>query len=220
MVTISVIAVLIALLMPALGSVRETTHRVVCSSNVRQIGLGIAMFTEANKDFLPPSRYAHRPHDTIYLRQEAEPGSFWDGLGILYEEDYLTAPQVFYCPSHAGSHPYSEYEDEWTRDWGAIAGNYQYRAKGPGEHGHRSLSLIRPRSAALVSDGLRTQADFNHRVGANVLRVDLSVFFFWDPEGDVFNSLPSVEGEVQGEPVAKAWEIIDRSSKGGGSGGQ
>jgi hypothetical protein len=213
MVTISVIAVLIALLMPALGSVRETTHRVICSSTVRQIGLGIAMYTEANQDFLPPSRLAHRPQETIWLRQESDPGrGLWDGLGVLYEDDYLPAPQVFYCPSHSGSHPFTEYEDEWASDWGAIAGNYQYRGKGPGEHRH--LQSIVPRTAALVSDGLRTQADFNHRVGANILRADLSVFFFWDPDGELFNSLPSIEGDVQAEPITRAWERID-----GGSGG-
>lgn len=207
MVTISVIAVLIAILMPALGSVRETTHRVVCSSNVRQIGLGIAMYTEANQDLLPPSGFALRPQETIWLRRGPETDGGWDGLGNLYADDYLPAPQIFYCPSHSGSHPFLEYADEWGSDWGRIAGNYQYRGKGPGDHRH--LQSIVPQSAALVTDGLRTQSDFNHRVGANVLRADLSVFFFWDPEGELFNSLPSVEGEVQAGPIAKAWEHID-----------
>lgn len=212
MVTISVIGVLIALLMPALGSVRETTHRVVCSSNVRQIGLAIAMYTDANQDLLPPSRFTHRPDETIWLRKDPEQGlGLWDGLGALYVGDYLSAPQVFYCPSHSGSHPFSAYEKSWGSDWGHIAGNYQYRGKGPGEHRHRRA--ITPQSAALVSDGLRTQSDFNHRVGANVLRADLSVFFFWDPEGALFNSLPTVEG--QPEPITRAWKWIDGGSGGG-----
>jgi hypothetical protein len=210
LVTIAVIAVLIALLMPALGSVRETTHRVICSSNVRQVGLGIAMYTEANQDLLPPSRFAHKPQETLWLRKDPEVGrGMWDGLGILYADDYLPAAQVFYCPSHAGNHPFREYENEWASDWGEIAGNYQYRGKGPGEFGSRHLRAIVPQSAALVTDGLRTQSDFNHRVGANVLKADLSVFFFWDPEGVLFNSLPSIEGEVQAEPINKAWEHID-----------
>ncbi len=217
LVTISVIAVLIALLLPALGSVRETAHRVVCSSNVRQIGLGIAMHAEDHADALPHSKYVHatpalqRPEEMIWLREPAleGPEPEWDGLGLLYSGDYLPSPGVFYCPSHTGLHPFEDYADAWGGDEVRIAGNYQYRGKGPGDFGSRHLHSIVPQTAALVTDGLRTQSDFNHRVGANVLRADLSVHFFWDPEGTLLNSLPGMEGEVQAAPIAKAWAIID-----------
>ena len=53
LVAISVIALLIGLMIPSLRKVRDTSYRVVCSSNVRQIGLGIALFTDDNKGVLP-----------------------------------------------------------------------------------------------------------------------------------------------------------------------
>ncbi|MCQ6498005.1 type II secretion system protein, partial [Vibrio parahaemolyticus] len=44
LVSIAVIAVLISILMPSLSLVRETTRRLVCSSNIRQHGMGLAMY--------------------------------------------------------------------------------------------------------------------------------------------------------------------------------
>ena len=216
LVTISVIAVLIAMLLPALGRVRETAHRVICSSNVRQIGLGIAMYADANNDALTPSRFVdanpadQRPQDMIWLRggvDSTPAASQWDGLGVLYSTEYLGSQGVFYCPSHTGEHPFSAYAGAWASEEGDIASNYQYRGKGP--EGSRYLHKIIPKTAAIVSDGLRTQADFNHRVGANVLRADLSVSFFWDPEGELLSTLPRLDSEVTPGPITKAWKIMD-----------
>jgi len=46
LVVISIIAVLLAILLPALGKVREQTKRVVCSSQLRQQTLALVYYTE------------------------------------------------------------------------------------------------------------------------------------------------------------------------------
>jgi len=46
LVVIAVIALLLAILLPALGRVREQTKRVVCSSQLRQQTLGMVCYTE------------------------------------------------------------------------------------------------------------------------------------------------------------------------------
>jgi len=46
LVVIAVIAVLLAILLPALGRVRKQAKRVVCSSQLRQQTLGLALYTE------------------------------------------------------------------------------------------------------------------------------------------------------------------------------
>ena len=48
LVVISIIALLLSILMPALGIVRERARRVVCANNVRQAGLGIAFKASLN----------------------------------------------------------------------------------------------------------------------------------------------------------------------------
>src|SRR5262245_40280871 len=55
LVVISIIAVLAALLLPAVQAARETSRRIVCGSNMKQIVLAMQTF-ESNKEFLPPSR--------------------------------------------------------------------------------------------------------------------------------------------------------------------
>lgn len=51
--TIMIIAVLMALLMPAISRIRGIADSTKCVSNLRQIGLGISLYAADNDDFLP-----------------------------------------------------------------------------------------------------------------------------------------------------------------------
>src|ERR1700722_11808814 len=53
LVVIGIIALLVALLLPALNSARRQAQQVVCASNIRQIGLGLYLYAANNKDWLP-----------------------------------------------------------------------------------------------------------------------------------------------------------------------
>jgi prepilin-type N-terminal cleavage/methylation domain-containing protein len=54
LVVISIIALLLAILMPALQRAREHARSVVCAANLKQIGLAIFMYCDANKGKMPP----------------------------------------------------------------------------------------------------------------------------------------------------------------------
>jgi prepilin-type N-terminal cleavage/methylation domain-containing protein len=53
LVVIGIIALLIAILMPALSKARAQGQWAVCLSNLRQIGQGMTMYANENKGFLP-----------------------------------------------------------------------------------------------------------------------------------------------------------------------
>jgi len=50
LVVISIIAVLMSILMPALGKVKQQAKRVVCSSNLKQIAQAARMYSIENDD--------------------------------------------------------------------------------------------------------------------------------------------------------------------------
>lgn len=54
LVVISIIALLIAIILPAIAQARETAKAIVCMSNVRQVGLGFHMYATNYDDALPP----------------------------------------------------------------------------------------------------------------------------------------------------------------------
>ncbi len=53
LVVISIIAMLLAVLVPALSAARERARTIVCSSNLKNYGLALHMYAQANNDKVP-----------------------------------------------------------------------------------------------------------------------------------------------------------------------
>jgi type II secretory pathway pseudopilin PulG len=224
LVSIAVIAILIGMLLPKLSQVQETARRVVCQSNVRQIGIGIMSYANEHQGWLPssvflpdgPGRGSMEPQNMNTLRLT---DGRWDGMGNLISGEYLSASKVFYCPSHRGEKPYSKYATLFTHSPGEILGNYHYRGEGPSGHGPngpttRNLDKIDPAFSSLISDSLQLQSDYNHVVGANFFRADLSVHWFSDPGSRLRMLLPATKSEADNSfgYVPELWNRFDESA--------
>jgi len=68
LVVIAVVSVLVALLLPAIQAARESARRAVCQSNLRQVGLALTAFHEAQKSY-PAGCIERRPTGGATQRQ-------------------------------------------------------------------------------------------------------------------------------------------------------
>jgi prepilin-type N-terminal cleavage/methylation domain-containing protein len=66
LVVIAIIAILLALLLPVLGRVKENSRRMTCASNLRELGFAFVHYAEVNKGYFPACASGVSPEDWIY----------------------------------------------------------------------------------------------------------------------------------------------------------
>src|SRR3954471_4934212 len=109
LVVIGIIAVLIGVLLPALGKAREQSKNVQCLSNLRQLGAAFVNYSIANRGGLPAvsSRSTSRPEDWIYWQKDRSDTSKYTidkGAGTFADSriaKYIGkgGESVMFCPS-------------------------------------------------------------------------------------------------------------------------
>jgi len=87
LVVIAIIAILASLLLPALAKTKEQGLAASCLSNTHQIGLGVAMYADDNKQFFPDPG---PPADPAWWTA----GPFKNSLGLTCGGEWLLANQV------------------------------------------------------------------------------------------------------------------------------
>lgn len=85
LVVIAIIALLAAILFPVFSRARENARRSACQSNLKQIGLGIAQYTQDYDERLP----------IRYYISGSSPRLTW--ADVL--QPYVKSEEIFYCPS-------------------------------------------------------------------------------------------------------------------------
>ena len=106
LVVIAIVAILAALLLPALASARDRGRKAACLSNLRQIGIGLLSYATDNDGKIPygpkappftsPANFypsTGAPTSLISLQSGAPVG-----LGLLLAQQLCGQPKVLFCP--------------------------------------------------------------------------------------------------------------------------
>jgi prepilin-type N-terminal cleavage/methylation domain-containing protein len=194
LVVIAIIALLMSILMPALGKVRQLAKRINCLSNLHQIHLGLAMYANANDSELPTR--LEKSGSQIWGNWL---GSSWNpyGLGHLISGNHIKDPRIFYCPANT----ICRFEQQY---WFDIKGaqswmTYRYRNNNAAGHPPHWADTYVPETAtekkpwAIVADDPYLDwVQYAHKTGYNVVYLDGSAHWVDDREntidGDLFEA--------------------------------
>lgn len=137
LVVIGIIAVLVGILLPALGRARQVAQRAACLSNLRQLYTASLLYANASRGYWPPAhvdfvtRNRHRWHGT--RPSSAVPFDF-DGSPL---KPYLQTPSIKTCPTFDMPDATAGFE----RGCGAYGYNAGFLGSGSGVPELASLSL-------------------------------------------------------------------------------
>lgn len=158
LVVVTIIGLLIALLLPAVQAAREAARTMQCGNNLKQIGLGVQLYHDAN-GMLPPG--GHNPwrqtwYHAILPHIDQQPlYDLWDPRFDYYTSSSAcknvqiaaTPVETMHCPSNRNTPFKLADTNVWFRYW---RGNYVCNAGnvGVGNTGSTGLACLGSRSLA------------------------------------------------------------------------
>lgn len=123
LVVIAIIAILAALLLPALKSARESGKSIACRSNLKQTGCGVGMYVGDYSEWLPHSGNANVPVKTTKVSES------WRELILPYFSRAVTKENcesgVLKCSSQ-GNATCGDANYGWQGRYGGYGWNYEY----------------------------------------------------------------------------------------------
>ena len=241
LVVVSIIALLVSILLPALSSAREQAKRVVCASNQHQIGIGILLYAEDNVGLVPPCNISSQYMP--YLVYDSQ----WQqkyNLGRLYTK-YVPNQEMYYCPSAKNRyHSFNTLDNPWWDLWdpaelaqgvqnGTMSiytrSSYYYftrenhfqdgnwaNTNGGWEIKKKSEKLT---NQAIVCDNMYNPIDYPHAPkgssassgGLNVMFIDASVRFWRDDTAYLKQIAETWTGDLTVDQVYTLFAMFDMS---------
>jgi len=103
LVVIAIIAILAAMLLPALGKAREKTKSIICLGNLKQLGVAFLNYTDDYNGYAPDSlstaNWLFGPRESAFAAQTLAPYLGYDKFPTSTMADAAPPPPSSLCPS-------------------------------------------------------------------------------------------------------------------------
>jgi len=208
LVTITIIATLIGIIVPAVSSARQTARRTQCITRLREVGIAASMYLQAEKSGLPS------------LNNEPEDGHWqynyiiWDGrdfdhnFGPMIETNLFPDMRVLYCPTQESPfHQLNTFVNPWpVKQLLDTRAGYGRRPRLTG----MDLTQV-PGHWALFADLFHTPAyvESSHRNGINVCHADGSVRWAGGINLVTNNPMTLPTSLIDNPTMMQIWEQLD-----------
>ena len=159
LVVIAIIAILAAMLLPALASAKAKAQRIQCLNGERQMGLGLNVFVTDRSDTYPPAGWANGSYQLAwdswinkYIGGHSSDADL--AVGVLFASD---APKVETCPADTfpkvswmgGNNPYlatrsyamNSVGPNWQSDYQVPDNNRGYPLPGLSQNGRQGVGI-------------------------------------------------------------------------------
>ncbi len=157
LVVIAIIAILAAMLLPALARAKETARRIACNNNLGQLGLAMRMYVDDSQGTLPPHLNSSRWPDKFYHY-------YGENLKVLLCPSEVTNSPATLGPSNnvADAAPRSYFINGWNDYFHEhlSAADFTLYMQGQYFNGLKESIIPHPSDTILLGEKISARGDF------------------------------------------------------------
>jgi prepilin-type N-terminal cleavage/methylation domain-containing protein len=177
LVVIAIIAILAAMLLPALAKAKETGKRISCNNNLRQLGMAMRMYSDDNQSTLPP-----------HISSSRWPDKFYDYYGksvkiLLCPTEKSPTPDTYGLSNNvanvADGVPRSYFMNGWNDHFYDVLGKTKFEAEyltGKNAAGLKENLIVHPSDTIVLGEKISERGDFFMDMLANGSGDDFSAY--------------------------------------------